>query len=293
MRLVQNVVLASIAGLACAAQAAPVSYTIDESRSVLSITSGTVVVGGVFTFPAQPLDANGFTAAVSGHLDADLTETAIQFASTTRVTPIEHGMYVPGHPGSPSTPAPGSYAIHFPTAPALGFDFNSITRALVFEWNDTLPHAIVGSEYGAAGTTWTIIAGVADLTAGNPPQSDLTTVAPFQNITLGNGVIARTANIETLTTPVQFTFVILGGFINVTLNYEGSLVAARSVPGCPGDLNHDNLVDDADFVIFVEAYNLLEVPPANAEADLNGDGFVDDADFVIFVTSYNELLCPE
>lgn len=293
MRLAQNVVIASLAGLGCSAQAVPVSYTIDEARSVLSITSGSVVVAGVFTFPAEPLDANGFTAAVGGHLDAELTNAAIRFASSSRVTPVEHGLYLPGHPASPSTPAPGSYAIHYPTAPALGFDFDSITRGLVFEWNDTLPHAIVGGEYAPTGTAWTVIAGVADLSAGNPPQSDLTTVAPFQNITLGNGVIAREANVETLTTPVQFTFVILGGFINVTLDYEGSIVAARSVPGCPGDLNHDNLVDDADFVLFVEAYNLLEVPPANAEADLNGDGVVDDADFVIFVTSYNELMCPE
>ncbi|MBX3380023.1 MAG: hypothetical protein KF805_07995 [Phycisphaeraceae bacterium] len=65
---------------------------------------------------------------------------------------------------------------------------------------------------------------------------------------------------------------------------------------CPGDLNGDGLVEDADFVIFLNAYNILDCAdpsmPVGCPADLNGDGFVDDADFVNFVAAYNELLCP-
>jgi len=66
---------------------------------------------------------------------------------------------------------------------------------------------------------------------------------------------------------------------------------------CVGDLNNDGFVDDADFVIFVNAYNILDCldpsMPPGCPADLNQDGFVDDADFVIFVAAYNELVCPE
>ncbi|MBS0191026.1 MAG: hypothetical protein U0573_03900 [Phycisphaerales bacterium] len=65
---------------------------------------------------------------------------------------------------------------------------------------------------------------------------------------------------------------------------------------CLQDLNDDELVDDADFSIFVVAYNLLDcADPTMAPgcpADLNGDGLVDDADFSIFVVGYNVLLCP-
>lgn len=63
---------------------------------------------------------------------------------------------------------------------------------------------------------------------------------------------------------------------------------------CPSDLNADDFVDDADFVLFAEAYNNLLCPdlPAFCDSDLNDDGFVDDSDFVIFASSYNELLCP-
>ncbi len=65
---------------------------------------------------------------------------------------------------------------------------------------------------------------------------------------------------------------------------------------CVGDLNNDTFVDDADFVIFATAYNILDCAdpamPAGCPADLNDDSFVDDADFVLFAGAYNELLCP-
>jgi hypothetical protein len=66
------------------------------------------------------------------------------------------------------------------------------------------------------------------------------------------------------------------------------------IASCPADLNGDDVVDDADFVIFAAAYNALLCPdaPAPCNADLNGDNFVDDADFVIFAAAYNELICP-
>ncbi|MBX3388043.1 MAG: hypothetical protein KF691_01165 [Phycisphaeraceae bacterium] len=67
-----------------------------------------------------------------------------------------------------------------------------------------------------------------------------------------------------------------------------------SLAPCPGDLNFDRVVDDADFALFAPAYNELLCPPMPlpCDADLNADGFVDDADFAIFAPAYNELVCP-
>lgn len=65
---------------------------------------------------------------------------------------------------------------------------------------------------------------------------------------------------------------------------------------CPADLNGDRLVEDSDFVIFGQAYNVLACEstsmPLGCPADLNSDSVVDDGDFVIFVSAYVELLCP-
>ncbi|MBS0186845.1 MAG: hypothetical protein JSS51_02180 [Planctomycetes bacterium] len=66
----------------------------------------------------------------------------------------------------------------------------------------------------------------------------------------------------------------------------------RIFQSCPADFNGDGLVEDSDFVIFANKYDLLIADFRYDTGDLNGDGFVDDTDFVIFVGSYNDLLCP-
>ncbi|MBY0113258.1 MAG: hypothetical protein K2Y21_10580 [Phycisphaerales bacterium] len=68
---------------------------------------------------------------------------------------------------------------------------------------------------------------------------------------------------------------------------EGYLQVLVPQLPCPCDLNVDGFVDDADFVIFAEAYNNLFDP----SGDFNFDFFTDDADFVIFAEAYNALLC--
>lgn len=64
---------------------------------------------------------------------------------------------------------------------------------------------------------------------------------------------------------------------------------------CPADMNSDRQVDDADFVAFAGAYDLLDcAAPAMAlrcPCDLNRDGQVDDADFVLFAGAYDALVC--
>jgi len=73
-------------------------------------------------------------------------------------------------------------------------------------------------------------------------------------------------------------------------------VPARIVK-CNSDLDCNETVDDADFVVFAAAYNDLLCPEPNpglppyCPGDLNSDGMVDDSDFVEFATAYNALLC--
>lgn len=69
-----------------------------------------------------------------------------------------------------------------------------------------------------------------------------------------------------------------------------------AVQRCPADLNTDGFVDDSDFVLFANAYNLLlcddPAMPVGCPADLNSDTLVDDTDFVAFADAYNQLICP-
>jgi hypothetical protein len=80
-----------------------------------------------------------------------------------------------------------------------------------------------------------------------------------------------------------------------TVDVPANLIAIGTQP-CLGDLNGDLLVEDADFVIFLSGYNILDCfdpfMPSGCPADLNADGAVDDADFVVFVAAYDTLVCP-
>lgn len=71
--------------------------------------------------------------------------------------------------------------------------------------------------------------------------------------------------------------------------------AAYVPAACPSDLTGEGFVDDSDFVIFAQAYNILDCEdptmPLGCPADINLDGIVDDSDFVIFVAAYDELVC--
>lgn len=73
------------------------------------------------------------------------------------------------------------------------------------------------------------------------------------------------------------------------------LMGFTAINLCPADLNHDWVVEDADFVQFATDYELLDcADPAMAlwcPADLDHDGLVDDADVVDFGRPYDELLC--
>jgi len=97
-----------------------------------------------------------------------------------------------------------------------------------------------------------------------------------------------TLNTRPTAPPIRFRCIVTNSCGSVTSN------PATLVP-CQSDLNCDDVVDDADFVVFAAAYNVLDcADPAMASgcpADLNGDGLVDDADFVQFVAAYNNLGC--
>ncbi|MBX3380013.1 MAG: hypothetical protein KF805_07945 [Phycisphaeraceae bacterium] len=118
---------------------------------------------------------------------------------------------------------------------------------------------------------------------GGGPQSKVGTALPFRATTPSS-----CWNYD------RFTFVQFGGTTPSVSSYLDNVVVTSSL--CAADLNGDGYVEDADFVAFAGAYDLLDcADPAmlgGCPADLNGDGFVDDADFVAFAGAYDDLLCP-
>lgn len=75
-----------------------------------------------------------------------------------------------------------------------------------------------------------------------------------------------------------------------------SAVVWLAVTSCMGDFNGDGVVDDDDFVVLSNAYDVLDCDSpamdAGCPADLNADGIVDDLDFQIFANAYDAYFCP-
>ena len=67
-----------------------------------------------------------------------------------------------------------------------------------------------------------------------------------------------------------------------------ALTWAAGKPPCIGDLNNDGQVDDIDFVLFAQAYDLY----VSGDGDFDGNGLTDDVDFVLFAQSYDRFECP-
>ncbi len=122
----------------------------------------------------------------------------------------------------------------------------------------------------------TLVSGCREI-AFNPPVSPVALIATIPVIQ-----VSQQDNWQPVTTPPT--------------RYDIATKTACFTPRCIGDLNGDGLVDDADFVLFSDAYNLLVCPTNPAftccPADFNNDGSVDDTDFVLFSDAYNALLCP-
>ncbi|MGH7245028.1 MAG: hypothetical protein ACREJD_16555 [Phycisphaerales bacterium] len=138
-----------------------------------------------------------------------------------------------------------------------------------------------------------------------PSAAEFDRITGTAALTLGGDLAAQLVN--GYTPPLGATFDIIDGpavsgtFATVSPGFTTEYFANKvritySGPTCPGDLNHDGLVDDLDFLIFIPAYNILDCAdpsmPAGCPADQNRDHVVDDADFVIFVAQYNLVVCP-
>lgn len=74
------------------------------------------------------------------------------------------------------------------------------------------------------------------------------------------------------------------------------ILQLTEISACAADFNGDQFVDDIDFVLFAQQYDLFDCAapamPAGCPADLNGDALVEDVDFVLFAQAYDAFVCP-
>jgi hypothetical protein len=115
---------------------------------------------------------------------------------------------------------------------------------------------------------------------------------------MGSGVNAGLdGSVNDLVTRPNGEVLVFGNFLTAgNIVSRGFAIWSPGCNECRGDLDQSSAVDDADFSIFVVAYDILDctdpVMPVGCPADLNADNVVDDVDFSLFVVAYDALVCP-
>jgi hypothetical protein len=250
-------------------------------------TLGTGMTGGtVLTLLALP---NGHIVAGGTFTAADSTPAfGIALWNHTKWTPLGSGMLRDGNPGSVSDlilEPDGTIlaAGHFTTAG--GVPANGIAR-----WN--------GNSWQTVGSSPSYYTNAIALLPDGRIISDASGLLWSWNGAEWISFADPTdGGVEDFAVGPDGTLFAVGSFFSIGGQRNAHFARLGVDPACcPADLDRDDLVSSADFVIFADAYNLLlcadPLMPAACPADLDRSTRVDDDDFMLFVRAYDDGLCP-
>lgn len=248
----------------------------------------------------------GLTCYFIGDINSAATETRVGVTLSRYEWDLDgDGVFETGVAPAASVPKPtftyvsnGTYPVSLRVRDSQGKTGIDTINVVVFGGTTTFTGSAVAGDQGT----------VVPFTVTGTNLKNVTSASMVQVLT-GTGVTVTGTPIPNAmgTQVTGLSFVIaadasLGGRNVRVSNPDGNatftnfLTVNEVVVACPGDLNNDGFVDDADFVLFAAAYDLLDCTdpsmPAGCPADLNGDDFVDDSDFVLFSSAYDAFLCP-
>lgn len=219
------------------------------------------------------------------------------FAFTVAALRNYRGVFLCGNPGSGSTNASileayvatgGNVMIMAGT----GLIGDGSANAEAGAWNPFLVKfgLSFGTTYFAYRNQQNFLINISALPSTNPLGESITLVQ------WGNGQSVIDLQPENPLNEIALVGNFVGTMVNPPPSPHQAIIGTVNITSkCLGDFNLDGFVDDADFIVFVFAYNLLvcndPAMPAGCPADLNGDTFVDDIDFTIFVQSYDLPVC--
>jgi len=255
--------------LAAGAQARPILFTIDDTRSSVDLeitlninglgpntdSDSSPVSGSLLqSFDAPP--APGETTLYD--FDADLLDT-LQFGwnygilgSASAI--LEMGAFADATPAALDGPVPVvSSSATFPMVPVVGegmldVDFNFL---------------LIGSGSESV-----------DLGTLAPSEADVT-----QTIDISGGVITLSGDVSIQTTqPLELNGSQIG---TVTIVGDLTLVATAPAPGCNADLNADGSASFPDVSLFLAAFT-----GSDLSADFNADGAVSFPDVSAFLSQF-------
>lgn len=255
-----------VCGMAAPMARAQLVLTSDQRAVLAEAVNSTL---GSFPFPAYSAfdkEVNRNVPSGGGNGIAGAQQTSTVSASAMNATGSSAAESNAGPGNCVLAQATSDFRITFKVLTPVEYAFNGAVNGAQFRLAEPIGGAVLLVQ-SASGTT--------------VPYSFTGVLKPGRNYT----VLAQSSQLANACNSASFA---LTGTYSLAATFT-------ALPACPGDLNFDRVVDDADFALFAPAYNELICPsaPLPCDADLNSDGFVDDADFALFAPAYNALVCPE
>jgi len=204
-------------------EAAALTLGIDPTRSSIEITT-TTADDGFGPYVGQASAPGGFATTLSGVVEIDVTGSTLQLLSGSTLIADDEELFDPGA-------ASASFASTYPGVTILGGqDFSTATRGLGFTIEDAAPRALIATVVEVGAPAVGLTQGVADLSAGNPPQVPLGFLGlTGSGVTTGPGTYEVVGQEATLTLPFEFTIEI-AGLISTSTTYAGEIVATGVIP---------------------------------------------------------------
>jgi hypothetical protein len=245
-----------------------VRFDIDAEESFLQLK--TSLFDGLSFAPGEPQNEDSNFAALKGQVYIEQLGDSLRFLPETRIYVQESGVGFPGPFNGSSdsrefneTPSPAAFAFDFEKP----FPLSIAMRYMVFSAFNEMPLGIIDEKFDSSGTTISIVDGLADLTLGLPPQSDLSHYNPVELVDSNNAKLSFEGGMRVLSLPVKFVFQEPGA-ITVKAEYDGLIKATEitQISKLKQPLNLTGRMDSTSrfYDYFSDAY---------AEISLDPDGF--------------------
>lgn len=258
-----------------AARSQTAVFTLDPDRSSIGLK------GNVLGFTLDEQGPGSLTTRFEGTIDANLTETTIQFPGTGVIRALENGNWQPG-PGGVEGTAPANYGgiatsvFADAIAAGRGIEFQLLSEPIVMPGGDFSASSLLFQFVpdGASALDFRVLSQLPIFVPSTNGQLPLVGLATNQVAKVAS--LVTIGDTQTLTIPVEavYTFTLLVEN-DGQLSLDGQLVATRSLGG--------GSPEEGSFGAFTEDYFPGVTDPAivGPEADGDGDGLPLFAEFAL------------
>ncbi len=266
------------------------NYTIDTTQSSIAISGTVFSVDLNQTKPIVQQGAGGLTTTYTGTIKTDRTTGNIGFLGGSTIDANVSGNWRPLADGADGT-APADYGgrANFTVLIVIPNPVYFAGRDLVADVSSAALAVNGSNQFGLSTTNLTFTSGSLAYRDSNGVVVGAGSIVGEGGLLTGNGTLGTLSQggrvYETLTLPMDSSFVLTNASATINLTLTGQLFATYLIPSTNGDYNQNGKVDAADYVVWRNSMGQTGVGLA---ADGNGDNQITSADRTVWRSKFGQ-----